>query len=235
MLIYAIVIIISMFACEFAFASRKAMGITCVKDFIITYNYRIVPYIVIPVIMVLLIVYFRKMYDDNRMIRYVNIRKFYCVVIGKGVGRIVMYVIVMSLVVLAAGLISTHGVMDNWQMAKAMAKRVYGGYLTYTGVVTIFAGVAITLIIRMIINMELLMIIYRYAHSWIVGYFICVVMNLYVLIEQSNTRILNGFITYRVYQNGWGYASLLPMMAVVMVLLIVVLLMGKSDSLKRNR
>ena len=193
MLIYAIVIIISMFACEFAFASRKAMGITCVKDFIITYNYRIVPYIVIPVIMVL------------------------------------------SLVVLAAGLISTHGVMDNWQTAKAMAKRVYGGYLTYTGVVTIFAGVAITLIILMIINMELLMIIYRYAHSWIVGYFICVVMNLYVLIEQSNTRILNGFITYRVYQNGWGYASLLPMMAVVMVLLIVVLLMGKSDSLKRNR
>lgn len=235
MLIYAIVIIISMLACEFAFASRKTMGITCVKDFIITYNYRIVPYIVIPVIMALLIVYFRKMYDDNRMVRYVNIRKFYCVVIGKGIGRIVMYVIVMSLVVLAAGLISTHGVIDNWQSANAMAKRVYGGYLTYTGFMAIFAGVAITLIILMIINMELLMIIYRCAHSWIVGYFICVLMNLYIIIEQGNSRILKGFITYRVYQNGWRYASLLPMAAVVAGLLIVVLLMGKSDNLKRNR
>lgn len=235
MLIYAMVIIISMLACEFAFATRKAMGITCVKDFIITYNYRIVPYIVIPVIMALLIVYFRKMYDDNRMVRYVNIRKFYCVVIGKGIGRIVMYVIVMLLVVLTAGLISTHGVMDNWQASNAMAKRVYGGYLTYTGVVTIFAGVAITMIILMIINMELLMIVYRCVHSWIVGYFICVVMNLYIIIEQGNSRILKGFITYRVYQNGWRYASLLPMAAVAVVLLIVVLLMGKSDSLKRNR
>ena len=36
-------------------AARKAKGVTCVKDFIITYNYRVVPYIAIPVIMVLLI------------------------------------------------------------------------------------------------------------------------------------------------------------------------------------
>ena len=74
--LYAVVILVSLFVCEFAFAARKAKGVTCVKDFIITYNYRVVPYIAIPVIMVLLISYFRRMYDDNRMVRYVNIRNF---------------------------------------------------------------------------------------------------------------------------------------------------------------
>ena len=80
--LYAVVILVSLFVCEFAFAARKAKGVTCVKDFIITYNYRVVPYIAIPVIMVLLISYFRRMYDDNRMVRYVNIRNFYISVIG---------------------------------------------------------------------------------------------------------------------------------------------------------
>ena len=65
--LYAVVILVSLFVCEFAFAARKAKGVTCVKDFIITYNYRVVPYIAIPVIMVLLISYFRRMYDDNRL------------------------------------------------------------------------------------------------------------------------------------------------------------------------
>lgn len=67
MFFYVIVNLISVIACEFAFASRKTMGITCVKDFVITYNYKIVPYMAIPVIMLLLISYFRRMYDDNIM------------------------------------------------------------------------------------------------------------------------------------------------------------------------
>lgn len=67
MFFYVIVNLISVIACEFAFASRKTMGITCVKDFVITYNYKIVPYMAMPVIMLLLISYFRRMYDDNRM------------------------------------------------------------------------------------------------------------------------------------------------------------------------
>ena len=94
--LYAVVILVSLFVCEFAFAARKAKGVTCVKDFIITYNYRVVPYIAIPVIMVLLISYFRRMYDDNRMVRYVNIRNFYISVIGGGIGRIVLYVVIMA-------------------------------------------------------------------------------------------------------------------------------------------
>ena len=64
------------------------MGITCVKDFVITYNYKIVPYMAMPVIMLLLISYFRRMYDDNRMVRYVNVRKFYLAVIAGGAVRI---------------------------------------------------------------------------------------------------------------------------------------------------
>ena len=36
--LYAVVILVSLFVCEFAFAARKAKGVTCVKDFIITYN-----------------------------------------------------------------------------------------------------------------------------------------------------------------------------------------------------
>ena len=38
MFFYVIVNLISVIACEFAFASRKTMGITCVKDFVITYG-----------------------------------------------------------------------------------------------------------------------------------------------------------------------------------------------------
>ena len=130
MFFYVIVNLISVIACEFAFASRKTMGITCVKDFVITYNYKIVPYMAMPVIMLLLISYFRRMYDDNRMVRYVNIRNFYISVIGGGIGRIVLYVVIMAVWVFIGGVVSTHGIIDNWQSKNAMAKRVYGAYLT---------------------------------------------------------------------------------------------------------
>ena len=50
----------------------------------------------------------------------------------------------------------------------------------------------------MFIIMELLLIIYRYVRSWIAGYFICMVVNLYMLIEQGNIRILRAYITYRI-------------------------------------
>ena len=191
--LYAVVILVSLFVCEFAFAARKAKGVTCVKDFIITYNYRVVPYIAIPVIMVLLISYFRRMYDDNRMVRYVNIRNFYISVIGGGIGRIVLYVVIMTVWMFIGGVVSTHGIIDNWQSKNAMAKRVYGAYL------------------------------------------ICIVLNLYMLVEQGNARVLKTFITYRVYQNGWRYSSLVYMAVIVAVLLMVILLMGKCDSLRRNR
>lgn len=233
--LYAVVILVSLFVCEFAFAARKAKGVTCVKDFIITYNYRVVPYIAIPVIMVLLISYFRRMYDDNRMVRYVNIRNFYISVIGGGIGRIVLYVVIMTVWMFIGGVVSTHGIIDNWQSKNAMAKRVYGAYLTDTKFITVFSGIFITLILMMIIKMEMLMIIHRYIHSWIAGYFICIVLNLYMLVEQGNARVLKTFITYRVYQNGWRYSSLVYMAVIVAVLLMVILLMGKCDSLRRNR
>lgn len=189
--LYAVVILVSLFVCEFAFAARKAKGVTCVKDFIITYNYRVVPYIAIPVI--------------------------------------------MAVWVFIGGVVSTHGIIDNWQSKNAMAKRVYGAYLTDTKFITVFSGIFITLILMMIINMEMLMIIHRYIHSWIAGYFICIVLNLYMLVEQGNARVLKTFITYRVYQNGWRYSSLVYMAVIVAVLLMVILLMGKCDSLRRNR
>ena len=233
--LYAVVILVSLFVCEFAFTTRKAKGVTCVKDFIITYNYRVVPYIAIPVIMVLLISYFRRMYDDNRMVRYVNIRNFYISVIGGGIGRIVLYVVIMTVWVFIGGVVSTNGIIDNWQSKNAMAKRVYGAYLTDTKFITVFSGIFITLILMMIINMEMLMIIHRYIHSWIAGYFICIVLNLYMLVEQGNARVLKTFITYRVYQNGWRYSSLVYMAVIVAVLLMVILLMGKCDSLRRSR
>lgn len=233
--LYVVVILVSLFVCEFAFAARKVKGVTCVKDFIITYNYRVVPYIAIPVIMVLLISYFRRMYDDNRMVRYVNIRNFYISVIGGGIGRIVLYVVIMTVWVFIGGVVSTNGIIDNWQSKNAMAKRVYGAYLTDTKFITVFSGIFITLILMMIINMEMLMIIHRYIHSWIAGYFICIVLNLYMLVEQGNARVLKTFITYRVYQNGWRYSSLVYMAVIVAVLLMVILLMGKCDSLRRSR
>ena len=211
--LYAVVILVSLFVCEFAFAARKAKGVTCVKDFIITYNYRVVPYIA----------------------RYVNIRNFYISVIGGGIGRIVLYVVIMAVWVFIGGVVSTHGIIDNWQSKNAMAKRVYGAYLTDTKFITVFSGIFITLILMMIINMEMLMIIHRYIHSWIAGYFICIVLNLYMLVEQGNARVLKTFITYRVYQNGWRYSSLVYMAVIVAVLLMVILLMGKCDSLRRNR
>ena len=217
--LYAVVILVSLFVCEFAFAARKAKGVTCVKDFI----------------MVLLISYFRRMYDDNRMVRYVNIRNFYISVIGGGIGRIVLYVVIMTVWMFIGGVVSTHGIIDNWQSKNAMAKRVYGAYLTDTKFITVFSGIFITLILMMIINMEMLMIIHRYIHSWIAGYFICIVLNLYMLVEQGNARVLKTFITYRVYQNGWRYSSLVYMAVIVAVLLMVILLMGKCDSLRRNR
>ena len=99
MFFYVIVNLISVIACEFAFASRKTMGITCVKDFVITYNYKIVPYMAMPVIMLLLISYFRRMYDDNRMVRYVNVRKFYLAVIAGGAVRIAAYVFITAIAV----------------------------------------------------------------------------------------------------------------------------------------
>lgn len=232
---YAIVNLISVIACEFAFASRKTMGITCVKDFVITYNYKIVPYMAMPVIMLLLISYFRRMYDDNIMVRYVNVRKFYLAVIAGGAVRIAAYVFITAIVVLTGGIISTHGIMNNWNEKNAMAQRVYGGYLTYTESVTVFAGVFITLIFIMFIIMELLLIIYRYVRSWIAGYFICMVVNLYMLIEQGNIRILRAYITYRVYQSGWEYRNLVYLVVLAAALLMVVLIMGKSDSLRRNR
>lgn len=233
--LYVVVILVSLFVCEFAFAARKAKGVPCVKDFIITYNYRVVPYIAIPVIMVLLISYFRRMYDDNRMVRYVNIRNFYISVIGGGIGRIVLYVVIMTVWVFIGGVVSTNGIIDNWQSKNAMAKRVYGAYLTDTKFITVFSGIFITLILMMIINMEMLMIIHRYIHSWIAGYFICIVLNLYMLVEQGNARVLKTFITYRVYQNGWRYSSIVYMAVIVAVLLMVILLMGKCDSLRRSR
>lgn len=175
------------------------------------------------------------MYDDNRMVRYVNIRNFYISVIGGGIGRIVLYVVIMAVWVFIGGVVSTHGIIDNWQSKNAMAKRVYGAYLTDTKFITVFSGIFITLILMMIINMEMLMIIHRYIHSWIAGYFICIVLNLYMLVEQGNARVLKTFITYRVYQNGWRYSSLVYMAVIVAVLLMIILLMGKCDSLRRNR
>ena len=185
--------------------------------------------------MVLLISYFRRMYDDNRMVRYVNIRNFYISVIGGGIGRIVLYVVIMAVWVFIGGVVSTHGIIDNWQSKNAMAKRVYGAYLTDTKFITVFSGIFITLILMMIINMEMLMIIHRYIHSWIAGYFICIVLNLYMLVEQGNARVLKTFITYRVYLNGWSYSSLVYMAVIVAVLFMVISLMGKCDSLRRSR
>ena len=141
----------------------------------------------------------------------------------------------MAVWVFIGGVVSTHGIIDNWQSKNAMAKRVYGAYLTDTKFITVFSGIFITLILMMIINMEMLMIIHRYIHSWIAGYFICIVLNLYMLVEQGNARVLKTFITYRVYQNGWRYSSLVYMAVIVAVLLMIILLMGKCDSLRRNR
>ena len=31
--LYAVIILVSLFVCEFAFAARKAKGVTCVKDY----------------------------------------------------------------------------------------------------------------------------------------------------------------------------------------------------------
>jgi len=77
----------------------------------------------------------------------------------------------MAVWVFIGGVVSTHGIIDNWQSKNAMAKRVYGAYLTDTKFITVFSGIFITLILMMIINMEMLMIIHRYIHSWIAGYF----------------------------------------------------------------
>ena len=169
------------------------------------------------------------------MVRYVNVRKFYLAVIAGGTVRIAAYVFITAIVVITGGIISTHGIMNNWNEKNAMAQRDYGGYLTYTESVTVFAGVFITLIFIMFIIMELLLIIYRYVRSWIAGYFICMVVNLYMLIEQGNIRILRAYITYRVYQSGWEYRNLVYLVILAAALLMVVLIMGKSDSLRRNR
>ena len=40
------------------------------------------------------------------------------------------------------GVVSTHGIIDNWQSKNAMAKRVYGAYLTDTKFITVFSGIA---------------------------------------------------------------------------------------------
>ena len=87
------------------------------------------------------------------MVRYVNVRKFYLAVIAGGAVRIAAYVFITAIVVLTGGIISTHGIMNNWNEKNAMAQRVYGGYLTYTESVTVFAGVFITLIFIMFIIM----------------------------------------------------------------------------------
>ena len=55
------------------------------------------------------------------MVRYVNIRNFYISVIGGGIGRIVLYVVIMAVWVFIGGVVSTHGIIDNWQSKNAMA------------------------------------------------------------------------------------------------------------------
>ena len=125
-LVFVILILCSIVACELALEYRKTLGMVSVKDYIITYNYRVVPYIPIPVILFFLISHIRRMYDDNKMVRYVNIRKFYLDVIENGIHNLILYVFIMACMVFVGGIISTHGVVDNWNSKEAMAQRLYG-------------------------------------------------------------------------------------------------------------
>lgn len=234
-LVFVILILCSIVACELALEYRKTLGMVSVKDYIITYNYRVVPYIPIPVILFFLISHIRRMYDDNKMVRYVNIRKFYLDVIENGIHNLILYVFIMACMVFVGGIISTHGVVDNWNSKEAMAQRLYGSYLADTNFMTIFIGVFATLVLVIIIDLEMLMILYRCIHSWIVGYFICIVIDMYMLMEKGSSKVLGVFMTYLVYQKGWQYTTLLYPVAISAVLFAVVMIMGNSDNLRRNR
>ncbi len=228
----SLLILISIITGVLASVDRRRLGEICLKDFLITYNFMIVPYVLLPILFLAVVIHLNGMYDDKRLIRYSDIRRFYFDIEIKGILVSALYIVITAVMLLTGGLIVSECRIDNWTFPNSVAQNVYRDYLVNSSFIKIFCAVFLTLFLLLLINMNILIIIHRYTGHWIIGFFLCVVGNLYFLTQTHNNDF---FVTYNVYQNGWRYGCLLGPFIVYAVTFIIIMFMGKADSLRRGK
>lgn len=235
-IVFCFVVLVSALSGISAIMEREGLGQICLKDYVITYNYRVTPYILFPVILFVIIIYLRKMHDDKIMIRYTDIRKFYFDMELNGMVCVLGYMTVTAVMVIAAGLVKCGFVTDNWDEPESMAKTVYGDYLVDSSASQLCVGFFAVLVLLAVINMNLIIVLHRFINNWIIEFFLCVTGNLYILTEGGSIiSDHDWFITYSVYQQGWRYSFLAGLSLICIFTFIITLFVGKADCLGRNK
>lgn len=212
------------------------IGENCLKDFLIYYNYRIAPIMLLTVVTFAIAVYLNKMYESGRIVRYVNIQSFYLKVILGMCAHMLIIVAAVAVIVVTGGAASCGFIIDNWQNEDSYALIMFGEKLVNTPVYTIIAAELASYFIIGIINGMLIMIIQRFTGNMFVGYFAAVIVS-YLFLSEPNVNFgkINAFyIKEGIYQNGWSISSLIFPAALVVILLFIIMVMGKRDLIKKR-
>lgn len=233
-IVYFVVMLFISLVGILAFLPRQKMGEVCLKDYLVTFNFKIAGVILLPVVSFFLLLYIIRMFDDNRIVRYVSIRKYYAKLIAGCFMYCFLYLILSYTMILLSGLISSGFVVDNWQNYDSLAYSMYSERLIDISYLKIMTAVFVVWFLIEVFNVELCIIIYRFLDSWIIGYLLCQIINFTVCVQMGNNAYIKFYINYSVYREGWNVSSLLPLVAVCLSGAVVIMLMGKADNLRKR-
>lgn len=224
----------SLITCFFMTGRKSRIGEVCLKDFLIDYSFKIAPYIIFPLITLVILIYVRKIFNTNIVVRYINIRAFYAdIIIGVVTGTIIVLFLTL-LIISLGGIIFCDFRIDNWECQEAYSRIVYDVKLVDTHVLKLMAVIFISWVLIAFINFEICLIIHRFTGNLYLGYILSVMLDIYCLLETANTQISRFYVKYFVYVEGWKVDSLLFPVIVASVLLIIIMFMGRADFVKRR-
>lgn len=219
---------------RFAHINRQVIGSACLKDYIITFNFRIASQIFIPSVSFFMLVYLIRMFDDNRVVRFVNIRMYYVKLLAGCIMVCTLCLTASYVLILLSGLIYSGYIVDNWGEMDSFAYNMYGEMLSDISFFRILTAVFIVWFLIEFINIELCIIIHRFSNSWIIGYIICQFINFCMCLEIGKNKYIDFFINYSVYRNGWNASSVLPLVVGGSIGFVFIMLMGKADNLRKR-
>lgn len=230
----AAAVVVSVISNMMAGSRKSIIGEMCLKDFLIHYNHRIAAYMLFPVVTILVLVYLNKMFDINVVIRYVNIRTYYMDLVKSVFVKTAVYMFLILLTVSLLGIMLCGFEADNWSDKTSYAFALYGHRLVNTGIVKLLAAMYIAWFFIVFINFELSIIIHRFVGNLYIGFIITTILNVYVLNEMANDRLISFYVKDFVYISGWNFKSLVLLICPAIVLFIVILFMGRNDFIKRR-
>lgn len=235
-LLFAATVLISLVTEIFQNNINNRIGKCCMKDFMIYYNYKIAPYMLLTVLAFMVTMYLYKMYDAQKIIRYTDIRRFYIKVLLGICAQLLIYLAVVFVIVVPGGALGSGFVIDNWKQSDSYASIVFGIRLLDTPLFTIIAAEFAGYFAIGIIDGMIGMIAHRFTGNLFIGYFMAVVIN-YIFTAEPNIsmgRINEFYINESVYQRGFCSMSFIFPAAAAFALLLIIMNMGKFDLIKKR-